>query len=352
MRRLATLSRAKLRALATFLLAPAFYGSLPAQTLPTKPDPLAEHPEKGPFLFCYFLGNGDGLHLASSPDGLKFTPIGDKIYLKPTIGINNDGTTRDNHLMRDPCIRQGPDGVYRLVWTTGWYQRGFGVSSSPDLMHWSEPRYVEAMKHEPAAHNTWAPELFYDDMRRQWMIFWASTIPGKFSETLPPGGAGDRAAGVPLNHRIYYTTTKDFQAFSETKLLYDPGFNCIDATIARLPTGRYFMVIKDETAAPVAAKNLRTATADDPTGPWSEASDPISPPGMWVEGPSIAQVNDDWYVYYDKYTAPQKYGALKTRDFQKWEPVNDHFAFPPGARHGTIFPTTQIVIDRLRQSAG
>ncbi|MBQ4249339.1 MAG: class I tRNA ligase family protein, partial [Clostridia bacterium] len=28
------------------------------------------------------------------------------------------------------------------------------------------------------------------------------------------------------NHRLYYTTTKDFKTFGETKLLIDPGFSC------------------------------------------------------------------------------------------------------------------------------
>jgi hypothetical protein len=326
--------------------------ALEIDLVPKKPDPYPPNAEKGPFLFSYFLGNGDGLHLAASTDGSTFTPIGNRtyIFLKPTVGENIDGSTRDNHLMRDPCIRQGPDGTYRLVWTSGWYQRGIGISSSPDLIHWTPQQFVQVMKHEPDVHNTWAPELFYNDLKQEWMIFWASTIKGRFQETAPARG-GDVAAGVTLNHRMYYTTTKDFLTFSDTRLLYDPGFNCIDATIAKVADGKYVMVIKDETRAPQPAKNLRTATATTPEGPWSKASDPISPPGDWVEGPSIARVNDAWYVYYDKYTSPQRYGALKTTDFLKWEPVQQNFAFPPGSRHGTVFPTTQSVITRLQNHA-
>src|SRR5262249_46324974 len=96
---------------------------------PIAPDQGPPKPGNGPFLFSYFLGNGDGLHLAWSDDGLNFTPLGgpNKIFLKPTIGANIDGSTKDQHLMRDPCIRQGPDGMYHLVWTTGWYQRGIGA---------------------------------------------------------------------------------------------------------------------------------------------------------------------------------------------------------------------------------
>jgi beta-xylosidase len=237
-----------------------------------------------------------------------------------------------------------------MVWTSGWYQYGFGYASSPDLTHWSQQQFVEVMKNEPKAANTWAPVLFYDDQKQQWMVFWASTIPGRYPQTDPPTGQGDRmdlsGTSVGLNHRIYYTTTKDFKTWADAKLLYDPGFNCIDATIAKLPDGKYLMVLKDETKVPVAKKNLRMALADSPEGPWGKASDPISKGNAWVEGPTINRVNDQWYVYYDAYMN-RTYGAIKTTDFKNWDLVEGSFSVPEGSRHGTVFPTTQAVIDRL-----
>src|SRR3546814_4148160 len=62
--------------------------------------------------------------------------------------------------------------------------------------------------------------------RSIYMIYWSSTVEGKFPET-----KSDKENGY--NHRIYYTTTKDFHDFSDTELLYDPGFNVIDATIKK-----------------------------------------------------------------------------------------------------------------------
>jgi Glycosyl hydrolases family 43 len=315
---------------------------------PLPADSLPDHPERGPFLFCYFLGNGDGLHLASSVDGLQMTPLNhDAIYLKPTIG---------GGLMRDPCIRQGSDGVYHLVWTTGWWDKGFGVSSSPDLIHWSPQQFVEVNKDNPTAINTWAPELFYNDQKREWMVFWATTIPGEFSETEPPAGKGDSGPNKnqPLNHRIYYVSTKDFQKWSDAKLLVDPGFNCIDATIAKIPAngtplaGKYVMVLKDETIVPAARKNLRVLTADNPEGPWPAASEPITKD--WVEGPTIAQVGDAWYIYYDEYRN-HTYGAVRTGDFKTFDVVKENFAFPNGARHGTVFPVTPATLERLESAA-
>ena len=65
------------------------------------------------YLFAYFTNNGeDGLHLMHSRDGLQWSALnGGKSYLTPTVGSQK--------LMRDPCILQGPDGVFHMVWTTG-----------------------------------------------------------------------------------------------------------------------------------------------------------------------------------------------------------------------------------------
>lgn len=67
-----------------------------------------------PYLFSFFRDNGEtGLYLAYSYDGLKWTTLNnDKSVLKPQVG--------KERLMRDPCIYRGPDGVFHMVWTTGW----------------------------------------------------------------------------------------------------------------------------------------------------------------------------------------------------------------------------------------
>src|ERR1041385_7777530 len=189
-------------------------------------------------LFSFFREpNGQaGLQLATSRDGLTWTelrPPDGKSFLAPTVG---------GKLMRDPCLQRGPDGTFHLVWTTSWGRPPvFGYASSNDLIHWTEQKAVPVLENDPEAKNVWAPELFYDTTTAQWIIFWATTIPGKFPET---ENSGDN------NHRIYAMTTKDFQTFSPTKLFYDGGFNAIDATI--LPAkGKFYLVVKDETKNPV-----------------------------------------------------------------------------------------------------
>ncbi|MCJ8165941.1 glycoside hydrolase family 43 protein [Pontibacter sp. E15-1] len=282
------------------------------------------------YLFSYFKGNGDGLHLAYSLDGYNWQALKqDSIFVKPTAG--------NDKLMRDPCIIRGGDGRFHMVWTVSWNEKGIGYASSPDLLHWSEQQFIPVMAHEPEARNTWAPEITYDARTKEYMIYWASTVTGLYPETQSTADNG-------YNHRMYYTTTRDFARFSDTKLLYEPGFNVIDATI--VPEGdRYVMFLKDETREP-AAKNLRIAYADHLTGPYSPASPAITGK-YWAEGPTTLKVNDKWLVYFDKYTE-HSMGAVQSENLKDWEDISAQISFPKGMRHGTIFTVTRAEFEKLQ----
>lgn len=283
------------------------------------------------YLFAYFKNNGeDGLHLAHSRDGLKWRPLNeDKPYLTPLVGSQK--------LMRDPCILQGPDGVFHMVWTTGWEGRDIGIAHSKDLINWSEQQAIPVLAHEPTALNCWAPEIFYDAANKQYLIFWSTTVPGKF-----PATAG--SAGRGRNHRIYYVTTKDFKSYSQAAVFYDGGFNVIDATVVQ-DGQRFVMIVKDETELPTAKKHLRLATSDKAAGPYSTATPAFTKD--WVEGPTALKLGPEWIVYYDEYR-DHRYGALKTRDWRTWEDVSSRLEFPKGARHGTVFSVSAEVAARLQ----
>ncbi|MGJ5640538.1 glycoside hydrolase family 43 protein [Formosa sp. S-31] len=284
-------------------------------------------------LFSYFKGNGeDGLHLAFSTDGYTFKALNnDKSILTPEIGPNK--------LMRDPCIISGPDQTFHMVWTTGWTDKGIGYSSSEDLVHWTKQQYIPVMEHEPEARNCWAPELTYDPTSNQFIIYWATTITGTFPETQTDADKG-------YNHRMYYVTTKDFSSFSKTKLLYDGGFNVIDATIQK-ENNSYIMFLKDETKAPKPEKNLRIATSSSLIGPYSKASNPITG-NYWAEGPTAVKFNGNWMVYFDKYTEHQ-YGAVRSKNLKDWEDVSDKIVFPKGTRHGTIIRVSNLVFQNIQK---
>lgn len=285
------------------------------------------------YLFSYFTGNGeDGLYLAHSNDGLNWTSLNPELaLLTPQVGKDK--------LMRDPCIILGGDGRFHMVWTVSWNERGIGYASSADLFHWSEQKYIPVMHHESSARNCWAPELFYDEQEKQYIIYWASTIPGRFPETDTTGDNG-------YNHRMYYTATKDFKNFSNTRLLFDQGFNVIDATIQKAGE-EYVMFLKNETKYPQPEKNIRIAISSEIAGNYTAASEPIT--GNWVEGPTAMKTAEGWIVYFDMYTK-HKMGAVFSADLKHWTDISETINFPEGARHGSIIKIRQSVYDTLIKS--
>lgn len=296
------------------------------------------------YLFTYFTRNGqDGLHLAWSADGYKWEKLNEaNSYLTPVVGRSK--------LMRDPCVARGPDGTYHMVWTAGWTENDIGYASTKDFITWSEQKEIPVMAHEPTVRNTWAPEIVYDDKKKQFVIFWASTVPGKFTET-----AG--TSETNYNHRMYYTTTKDFITFAPTELLFDPGFSVIDATFLRAE-GKLYLIVKDETVGvkgdptKPARKYLQVAEAESFEGPFGKLSAPFTPQGLWVEGPTATKVGDDYVVYFDAYIK-KHYGALRSRDLKTWEDVSSKMSFPDEGtpvrmRHGTVIEVPMSIIEKLR----
>jgi len=286
--------------------------------------------ESDVYLFSFFQGNGEnGLHLAASRDGMNWQVLNNnQTFLNPKVGKDK--------LMRDPCIIKGNDNKFHMVWTVSWNERGIGYANSTDLINWSEQKYIPVMHHEADARNCWAPELFYDSKSKQYLICWATTIPGRFPDTDSLGDDG-------YNHRMYFTTTKDFVDFSETKLFYDKGFNVIDATLIK-KNEKYIMFLKDETLKPKPEKNIKIAESHHLFDNWSEASESITK--NWVEGPTVMKINDEWIVYFDMYTK-HRMGAVSSSDLIHWTDISDKINFPDGTRHGTVFKVKESVLNNI-----
>lgn len=266
----------------------------------------------------------EGLRLLYSYDGYKWTDL-NRTFLKPEIG--------NQKVMRDPSMVKGKDGTFHLVWTSSWKgDKGFGYASSPDLIHWSEQRFLPVMQHEPTVVNVWAPELFYDDEADQFIIIWASTIPFRFER-----GIEDEEN----NHRMYYTTTKDFKTFSDTKLFIDPRFSVIDAVIVKRKKNDYVLVLKDNTRP---MRNIKVAFSDKATGPYTNVSEPFTE--KFTEGPSVAKVGSDYLIYFDSYQA-KKYGCVKTTDFKTFTDVSAQTSVPTGHKHGTIVKAKKKVLKKV-----
>lgn len=281
-------------------------------------------------LLTYFTGNGEtGLKAAYSHDGYTFAALNrGKGFWECTIG--------QGKLVRDPCFSVGPDGTIHIVWTTGWREPCFGSIRTKDFKTWSPQKLITPFTDDQQAQNCWAPEITFDPELGHFMIYWSSTLPGN----------GNKLEGDDNNHRIFCTITTDFEHFSPTKLLYDPGFNVIDASIVRDPDAdRWLMFVKDERKVPTPKKNLFLAAATKLEGQYEQIADPFTG-RQWAEGPTAMKIGDKWFCWFDRY-GDHYYSLFTSRDLKSWEDESDALSVPRGVRHFTVGRVKKSLIDGL-----
>lgn len=273
----------------------------------------------------------DGLHLAVSPDGLKWHVVNDdQSVLKPTIG----------EVFRDPSIAKDQSGTYHLVWTIAWgcaQYKGIGYASSADLIHWSDQRIIPVMENEAKAEFVWAPELFWDGKNETWMIHWSSSVTGKFPETLSLFNGRS-------NPRIYYTLTKDFQTFTPSRLLFNADCLAIDSYVFFGLDKQYYVFFKaDRRQEP--KRGILMAAAPRPEGPYTVDPNMITAPDEgWAEGPCALQIGDKVRLYY----ACSNYSsAYESTDMKHWTNIRRDIAPPGGYRHGTVIGISAVEANRL-----
>jgi hypothetical protein len=326
------------------------------------------------FLLSYFKGNGEtGVFLAWSEDGLSFGDLneGRAVFAPPQWPQQN--------LTRDPSI-VFRDERFHMVWTSSWSGTCFGASTSSDLKTWSEPVRVEPFRRwleRDRPHNTWAPEVHWDPVQKNYAILWSSATAGM------DGSGGHNSGGLEndpnrrvkpdlRHHRTFISRTSDFRNFTDAKAFFSPGLSEIDACLAFDDRGtpdvsddRWVMAIKHEQFQELGGKNIRltTAPADltrpfppafrsptDPSKPWS---DPVAGPGsnvqanQWVEGPTLMRVGNEWRLYFDMYRLrTNRFGLATSRDLIHWTDRTDQMKVPPDAHHGTIFRAPRAVVGK------
>ncbi len=61
----------------------------------------------------------------------------------------------------------------------------------------------------------------------------------------------------------------------------------------------------------------------------------------YSEGPCAVKVGDEWSIYFDVYREG-RFGAVSTKDFKNFTPIDDQISIPQGHKHGTIIKVPRI----------
>lgn len=264
------------------------------------------------------------LHIALSTDGRHWTSL-------------NDNNPVWEQRMRDPFVRRGPDGIWRLLATGGGrgldrqkVGPGCFYASSHDLVHWQVEAALPLMKDvrdttgKLLARNIWAPEWFYDDKAGDYFLFWSSSF---------------EDAGWKKS-RLWYCRTRDWKTFTPAKILFEPSYSVIDGTFL-FNKGTYYLFHKEEEfgAKTGERRAIRVATSTNIEGPYRILEGPLNK-GQIVpvitEGPTaIKDPNKPgWLLFYD-YCMTNRFGASYSSDLTHWK-VEEDVNFPSEARHGCV----------------
>jgi beta-galactosidase len=283
------------------------------------------------FLFSYFKDQSGGTYLALSTDGTHWQQLnGGHPVIIPQIGSEK--------LMRDPSINRGRDGIYRMVWTTDWGGKNIGYAESSDLIHWGEQTAVPVGKDIDSTNNCWAPEIFYDDIKKQYMIYWSSNV----GEWKKMGSEG----------RIYYVTTKDFKIFSEPRILFRNGFPAggapgnngpIDAFINKDGKERYIMFYKKDDNSGVPTLYYRIGKT--PEGIWGAEYGPIKP-STGDEGPSCIKMGDRYCIFTDPFESDSAY-FFSSSNLKEWKRETTDLKMS----HGTVIEISKETAIQLLKNA-
>lgn len=208
----------------------------------------------------------------------------------------------------DACVFRLPDGTWRMYYNNEIDRKSIYYTDSPDLYKWTDSR-----KKVVGDQGGEGPNVFHWK-GKNWMLVDNWNI--LMRDPCIIKGANN------LFHMVWTVSWND------------KGFNVIDATIQPSDNG-YMMFLKDETLNPVAQKNLHVAFSKHLTEGYSAPSGAITGK-YWAEGPTAIKIDNEWIVYFDKYTQG-KYGAVSSMDLKVWKDISDKISFPKGIRHGTVF---------------
>jgi hypothetical protein len=280
------------------------------------------------------------LHMAISTDGRHWEPLN-----------NNQPVWQQQ--MRDPYLHRGPDGLWRIVATgsngNAEERKKFGpaclYATSADLIYWKAESYLHLMKDVSDStgalvRNIWAPEFYYDDATKEYMLFWSSSF---------------KDAGWKES-RLWYCKTRDWKTFTPAKVLFAPPYSVIDGTLIK-NKDTYYLVHKEEEFGVKTGerRGIRLATSAKPEGPYRIYNGPLNngqiAPTI-TEGPSVMPdpVKPGWLLLYD-YPMADRYGISSSSDLAGWN-IEQNISLPQDARHGSVSRITEKEAAALQKAFG
>ncbi|MEK4059695.1 MULTISPECIES: glycoside hydrolase family 43 protein [unclassified Paenibacillus] len=305
------------------------------------------------YLFVHFkekkTPDGEQVYFALSTDGFNWEAVnGEQPVLWSNLGEKG---------VRDHTIIRTHNGKFYILATDlslancfhtkykgDWSNIGRDASKclslweSDDLVNWSDQRMIELGDTDFGC--LWAPDVIYDYQNEDYVIHWSSSHASN--------NYGDKA--------IYYTRTKDFDSFSEPRMLCrKDGSGIIDSAIYE-ENGMYYRFLKSE-ANPAGIILQKGSTL---TGEYTriEAFDEeMAKLGHSAyEAPTAFKLsNGKWCLMLDFFGVEgegQGYVPFIADEIDSGRFIrsDESFSFPYGFKHGTVLAITMEEYNRIKEA--
>lgn len=305
-----------------------------------------------PYLFSHFkekiTPDGEQVYFALSKDGFNWHQLnGGEPILTSTMGEKG---CRDIEVVRlknggfvvlttDLSIAYRMDENYQVNWkkvnSTG--SKCLCMWKSDDLITFSEQKRIYFGRDDFGC--LWAPEVFYDEIKDEYVIHWGSTV----------------AEDNYTHMSIYCCTTKDFESFSKPKLFFTKDNEILDTHLVKID-GTYHLFYKNAECPPM---NMH-ATSDKLYGPYEhdkafeDYMATLSRPGSYEAPTTLVLPDGRWCLMLDFFGCEKEkmgyvpFVSSKPGD-SNFKRADENFSFPYGFKHGGVIEITDEEYEKIEK---
>ena len=243
-------------------------------------------------------------------------------------------------LTTDECIAYKYDENLNINWkiinSTG--SKCLRMWKTDDLINFSQETLIHFGRDDFGC--LWAPEIFYDEVRDEYLIHWGSTV------------AEDKFTHMS----IFCSTTKDFESFSEPKMFFTKDNEILDTHITKIGD-TYHMFYKN---ANNPSMNMH-ATSESLYGPYEHdkgfeeyMANEVENPGSYEAGTSFVLPDGKWCVMFDFFGCEKEKMGYVPFVSEKPGDMNftrcpEKFSFPYGFKHGGVLEITEEEYLRIKE---
>lgn len=305
-----------------------------------------------PYLFAHFreklTPDGEQVYFAVSKDGYNWEAVHNS---KPVITCSKgEMGCRDIEIVRlhtggfvilatDLCIVNRMDENHNIDWknVNSHGSKYISMWRSEDLTSFSQQELVHFGRDDFGC--LWAPEVFFDEKNKDYIIHWGSTVSSDNYEHMS----------------IYYCRTKDFKEFTEPELFFSKNNEILDSHLVKIDD-TYHLFYKNSSDPPMnmhcTSKELFGNYEHDEA--FESYMSTLYRPGSYEAPTAYALPDGRWCLMLDFFGCEKdKMGYVPfvspSLGDSNFKMCKEEFSFSYGFKHGKVLEITEQEYEKIKE---